>query len=73
MVDQGTSLYQLLRIAQALRNPITTTAPVANPSYFVNGQDALLLDNAKLAELVKALNAGQPIPKGVISGSTLGG
>ncbi|HUD38135.1 MAG TPA: LCP family protein, partial [Streptosporangiaceae bacterium] len=53
-VDSGTSLYQLLEIAEALRNPITTTAPVANSNYYVNGEDALLLNTTELAELVKA-------------------
>lgn len=72
-VDSGTSLYQLLEIAEALRNPITTTAPVANSNYYVNGEDALLLNTTELAELVKALNNGTKIPKGLITGSTLAG
>jgi LCP family protein required for cell wall assembly len=72
-VDNGTSLYQLLQIALALKNPITTTVPIANSNYFVNGQDALLLDNTKLAELDKDLNDGIPIPKRLITGSSLAG
>jgi LCP family protein required for cell wall assembly len=72
-VDNGTSLYQLLQIALALKNPITTTVPIANSNYFVNGQDALLLDNTKLAELDKDLNDGIPIPKSLITGSSLAG
>ncbi len=73
IVDSGTSLYQLVQVALALKNPITTTVPIANPNYVVNGQDALLLDSTKLAELDKALNDGTAIPKGLISGSTLSG
>lgn len=72
-VDSGTSLYQLIQVALALKNPITTTAPIANSNYFVNGQDALLLDSTKLAELDKALNDGTRIPKGIITGSKLSG
>jgi LCP family protein required for cell wall assembly len=72
-VDSGTSLYQLLEIAEALRNPITTTAPIANSNYLVNGEDALLLNTTELAELAKALNNGTKIPKGIITGSTLAG
>jgi LCP family protein required for cell wall assembly len=72
-VDQGTSLYQLLQVARALRNPITTTAPIANSNYFVNGQDALQLDSAGLAELVKDLNTDHRIPRDLISGSSLSG
>ena len=73
IVDSGTSLYQLIQVALALKNPITTTAPIANGGYVVNGQDAVLLDTTKLAELDKALNDNTRIPKGVITGSTLSG
>jgi LCP family protein required for cell wall assembly len=73
IVDTGTSLYQLLQVALALKNPITTTVPIANSNYFVNGQDALLLDTTKLAELDKALNDNTHIPRGIITGSKLSG
>lgn len=73
IVDNGTSLYQLIQVALALKNPITTTAPIANPSYIVNGQDAVLIDSTKLAGLDKALNDGNRIPKGIITGSKLSG
>ena len=72
IVDNGTSLYQLVEVARALKHPITTTAPIAN-SVVVGGQDALLLDTTKLAELAKALNDGTAIPKGIITGSKLSG
>ena len=32
-VDQGTSLYNLIQVAFALRDPLTTTVPIANASY----------------------------------------
>ena len=32
-VDKGTHLYQLLRVALALRNPQTTTVPIANANF----------------------------------------
>jgi LCP family protein required for cell wall assembly len=73
IVDNGTSLYQLVQVALALKHPITTTAPIANSGYIIDGQDALLIDTTKLAELVKALNDGTAIPKGIITGSTLAG
>jgi|HubBroStandDraft_1064217.scaffolds.fasta_scaffold02684_2 LCP family protein required for cell wall assembly len=73
IVDQSTGLYQLIAVALALKNPITTTAPIANPNYLVDGQDALQLDGTELAQLDQALNTGQPIPKGLITGSTLAG
>ncbi len=72
-VDNGTSLYQLLEVAFALRNPITTTAPIANSSYFVNGEDALLLNSAELKTIATDLNAGKPLPKSLITGSRQAG
>ncbi len=72
-VDKGTSLYQLLQVALALKNPITTTAPIANSNYFVNGEDAVELNSTELAELTKDLNTGKPIPKDLITGSKLAG
>ena len=32
-VDKGTHLYQLLQVAFALRNPETTTVPIANANH----------------------------------------
>ncbi len=72
-VDNGTSLYQLLGVAFALRNPITTTAPISNSNYQVNGQDALLLSSAELKEIATDLNAGKPVPKSLITGSKQSG
>jgi LCP family protein required for cell wall assembly len=72
-VDNGTSLYQLLEVAFALRNPLTTTAPISNPSYIVNGQDALLLNTTALKEIATDLNAGKPVPKSLITGSKQSG
>ncbi|HYK30446.1 MAG TPA: LCP family protein [Streptosporangiaceae bacterium] len=72
IVDNGTSLYQLVQVALALKHPITTTAPIAT-STVIAGQDAILLDTTKLAELDKALNDGTAIPKGIITGSKLSG
>ena len=73
IVDSGTSLYQLIQVGLALKNPITTTVPIADSNYVVDSQDALLLDNTKLDELAKALNDGTRIPKGLITGSNLSG
>ena len=72
-VDNGTSLYQLLEVAFALRNPITTTAPISDSNYEVNGQDALLLNSTELKEIATDLNAGKPLPKSLITGSKQSG
>jgi len=73
-VDSGTSLYQLIEVAFALRNPLTTTVPIGNPNYLTsNAGDALLWNTTAAKQLFTALNNGQPVPKGLITGSTQGG
>ncbi|HYB88764.1 MAG TPA: LCP family protein [Streptosporangiaceae bacterium] len=73
-VDSGTHLYQLLQVALALRNPETTTVPIANANYYVPGVgDAVQWDNARANRLFHDLNNDQPVPKGLLSGSRLGG
>ena len=69
-VDQGTSLYQLIRVAFALRHPETTTVPIANASYVTsNAGDAVLWNTTEARQLFGALAADQPVPKGLITGS----
>jgi len=73
-VDNGTHLYQLLQVALALRNPETTTVPIANANYVVYGAgDTVLWDNARANQLFHDLNHDQPVPKGLLTGSQLGG
>ena len=46
-VDQGTSLYQLIEVAFALRHPETTTVPIANSNYpTANAGDAVQWNSA---------------------------
>jgi LCP family protein required for cell wall assembly len=68
-VDNGTSLYQLMRVAFALRNPESTTVPIGNSNYFVNGQDAVLWNQQQARELFSALRTDAPVPKSLITGS----
>jgi anionic cell wall polymer biosynthesis LytR-Cps2A-Psr (LCP) family protein len=71
-VDQGTQLYQLWSVAQALRNPLTTTVPIANANYITSAGDAVLWDHAQATQLFTDLQDGQPVPANLISGSKLG-
>ena len=73
-VDNGTHLYQLLQVALALRNPETTTVPIANANYpvYLVG-DTVLWDNAQANRLFHDLNHDQPVPKSLLSGSHQGG
>src|SRR5579875_1540321 len=73
-VDQGTSLYQLIQVAFALRDPITTTVPIANPNYLTsNAGDAVLWNRQAALELFRDLRTDHPLPKQLVTGSGLGG
>jgi len=71
-VDQSTQLYQLLSAGRALRDPLTTTVPIANANYSTSAGDAVLWDHAEATQLFTALQDGQPVPANLITGSTLG-
>jgi LCP family protein required for cell wall assembly len=69
-VDSGTSLRQLASVAFSLKNPLTTTVPIANANFVAaDGQDAVLWNRTQALALFDALNNGTAIPPGVITGS----
>jgi LCP family protein required for cell wall assembly len=72
-VDKNTHLYQMLQLALALRNPETTTVPIANANFPTAVGDAVLWDNARANRLFHDLNHDQPVPKSLLTGSHLGG
>jgi len=73
-VDQGTSLYQLVSVAFALRQPETTTVPIANANFATaNAGDAVQWDSGAATRLFTALAKDQPVPAGLITGSQQGG
>lgn len=67
-VDQGTSLYQLVRVAFALRSPQTTTVPIATGETLSVG-DVLIWDHAKATQLFDDLKNDQRVPKSLLTGS----
>jgi LCP family protein required for cell wall assembly len=70
-VDKGTQLYQLFGVAEAMRNPQTTTVPIGGSSVNSAG-DVLLWNSSKAKRLFNDLNTGQAVPKSLISGSHQG-
>ena len=73
-VDSGTHLYQLMQVAFALRNPQTTTAPIANQNYYTsNAGDAVLLNAADMHTLFRDLRKDLKVPKRLLTGSSLAG
>jgi LCP family protein required for cell wall assembly len=72
-VDQGTSLYSLVKMAFALRDPLTGTVPIANANYITaNAGDAVLWNRTQALALFGALQNNQPVPAGLLSGTTVG-
>jgi LCP family protein required for cell wall assembly len=72
-VDQGTSLYDLVQAARALRDPLTGTVPIANANYLTaNAGDAVQWNQSQALALFNALKDGQPVPRGLLSGTTIG-
>jgi LCP family protein required for cell wall assembly len=72
-VDKGTSLYDLLQVAQALRQPETGTVPIANAAYETsNAGEAVLWNRSQALELFNALQQGKAVPAGLLSGTKVG-
>lgn len=72
-VDQSTSLYSLVKMAFALRDPQTGTVPIASSNYFTaNAGDAVLWNRAEALALFNALQNDQTVPKGLLGGTTVG-
>lgn len=71
-VDKGTSLYDLLQVAQALRGPQTGTVPIANAAYQTPAGEAVLWNRSQALALFNALQRDKPIPTGLLSGTKVG-
>jgi len=72
-VDQGTSLYNLIQVAFALRNPETTTVPIANASYFTSAGDSVLWNQGEASQLFNDLRTDRPVPASLLTGSKVTG
>ena len=69
-VSQGTSAYQLMQVAFALRDPETTTVPLASLDYQTpNDGVAVQWDQSRALRMFNDLKTDTPLPKGLISGS----
>ena len=68
-VDSGTSLYQLVQVAFALKNPVTTTVPIANAGLATSAGSAVEWNSAEAHQLFSDLNADRKVPRSLITGS----
>jgi len=73
IVDDGTHLNNLLSVAFALRQPETTTVPIASSNFATTAGDAVKWDSVQAARMFRDLNTDNPLPKRLITGSHLRG
>jgi LCP family protein required for cell wall assembly len=71
-VDKGTSLYDLLQVAFALRNPVTGTVPIANANLQTAAGDAVEWNRTQALELFNALQQDKPVRAGLLTGTQVG-
>jgi anionic cell wall polymer biosynthesis LytR-Cps2A-Psr (LCP) family protein len=72
-IDQGTGLTQLISVAFALRNPVTTTVPVANPGLSTSVGSAVEWDTAGARQMFGDLAHDTPLPGNLISKTSVQG
>jgi LCP family protein required for cell wall assembly len=71
-VDKGSSLYDLLQAAMALRGPETGTVPIANANLPTSAGDAVEWNRTQALELFSALQKDKPVPAGLLTGTKVG-
>ncbi|MGH3246353.1 MAG: LCP family protein, partial [Trebonia sp.] len=71
-VDKGSSLYDLVQVAFALRAPETGTVPIANANLPTSAGDAVEWNHTQALALFNALQKDKPVPAGLLSGTKLG-
>jgi LCP family protein required for cell wall assembly len=71
-VDKGSSLYDLVQVAFALRAPETGTVPIANANLQTSAGDAVEWNRTQALALFNALQKDKPVPAGLLSGTKLG-
>ena len=72
-VDQGTGLTQLISVAFALRNPVTTTVPIANAGLSTSVGSAVAWNTAAARQFFGDLAHDTPLPRNLISGTSVQG
>src|SRR5436190_3614678 len=72
-IDQGTGLTQLISVAFALRNPVTTTVPIANANLSTAAGSAVQWNHTEATQFFNDLAHDQPLPKDLVTGSSVQG
>jgi LCP family protein required for cell wall assembly len=72
-IDQGTGLTQLISVAFALRNPVTTTVPIANLGLSTPAGSAVEWNRTEAKQFFNDLAHDQALPKDLITGTSVQG
>jgi len=72
-IDQGTGLTQLISVAFALRNPVTTTVPIASAGLSTPAGSAVEWNRTEARQFFNDLAHDQALPKDLITGSSVTG
>ena len=72
-IDQGTGLTQLISVAFALRNPVTTTVPIATANLPTAAGSAVQWNHTEATQFFNDLAHDQPLPKNLVTGSSVQG
>ena len=72
-VDQGTGLTQLISVAFALRNPVTTTVPIASLGLSTPVGSAVEWNRTEARQFFSDLAHDQALPKNLVTGSSVQG
>lgn len=72
-IDQGTGLTQLISVAFALRNPVTTTVPIATANLPTASGSAVGWNRTEARQFFNDLAHDQPLPKNLVTGSSVQG
>jgi LCP family protein required for cell wall assembly len=72
-IDQGTGLTQLISVAFALKNPVTTTVPVANPGLSTSVGSVVVWNHTAARQFFSDLGHDRPLPKKLVTGSSVQG
>ena len=72
-VDSGTQLYQLMSVAFALRDPVTTSVPFGHFAVDPNAGSVVVWDSALAHEMFTDLGHDHVLPGSLITGSSVHG
>src|SRR5262249_7842905 len=72
-IDQGTGLTQLISVAFALRNPVTTTVPIANAGLSTSAGSAVEWNHTAARQFFSDLGHDRALPKDIITGAAVQG